>query len=65
MQLQDVLIQVSDAFAKSRDGAAKTAIAMQLFGRAGADLIPFLDQGSQNIDALTKKAQELGLVLND
>ncbi len=65
MQLQDVLIQVSDAFAKSRDGAAKTAVAMQLFGRAGADLIPFLDQGSQNIDALTKKAQELGLVLND
>jgi hypothetical protein len=65
MRLEDVLIHVSDAFAKSQDGAAKAAIAMQLFGRAGADLIPFLDQGSQNIDALTKKAHELGLVLSD
>ncbi len=65
MRLEDVLIHVSDAFAKSQDGAAKAAIAMQLFGRAGADLIPFLDQGSQNIDALTKKAHELGLVLGD
>ncbi len=65
MRLENVLIHVSDAFAKSQDGAAKAAIAMQLFGRAGADLIPFLDQGSQNIDTLTKKAHELGLVLSD
>ena len=63
MRLEDVLARVSDAFAKSQDGAAKTAVAMQLFGRAGTDLIPFLDQGSQNIDAMTKKAQQLGLVL--
>ncbi len=65
LRLEDVLLRVSDAFSKSQDGAAKTAIAMQLFGRAGAELIPFLDQGSQNIGALTQKAHDLGLVLSD
>jgi hypothetical protein len=63
MTLDQVLAKVADAFAGSEDGAAKAAIAMQLFGRAGADMIPLLDKGSAGIDELKQKAQELGIVM--
>lgn len=63
MPLDQVLGKVADAFAGSEDGATKSAIAMQLFGRAGAELIPMLNAGSSGIEELRKKAQELGLVM--
>lgn len=37
------LDRVARSLAQFEDGAAKTAIAVQLFGKAGADLIPFLN----------------------
>ncbi len=45
----DLLKEVADKFAVSADGANKTAFAMALFGKAGADLIPFLNQGSAGL----------------
>lgn len=39
--------------------AEKTAIAMQLFGKSGTMLLPMLG----DIDALKKKAQELGIIM--
>ena len=45
----DLLKEVADKFAASSDGANKTAFAMALFGKAGADLIPFLNQGSAGL----------------
>lgn len=39
------LIQVADAFAAMPDGMEKTAIAIELFGKAGADMIPMLNGG--------------------
>jgi lambda family phage tail tape measure protein len=58
-----VLSRVADAFAGAQDGASKAAVATELFGSAGADLIPLLDGGSQKLDALTKSAQDAGAVL--
>ena len=40
-----VMLDVADRFSKMPDGAQKTALAMELFGRAGANLIPMLNQG--------------------
>lgn len=39
----DQLEQVALQLAKFEDGAGKTAVAVQLFGRAGAELIPFFN----------------------
>lgn len=58
-----VLGKVADAFANAKDGAGKAAVATELFGSAGADLIPLLDGGSQKLDGLTKSAQDAGAVL--
>ncbi len=65
LKVDEVLARVSDRFSSTEDGAAKTALAMQLFGRAGAELIPMLDQGSQKLNALGDRAQQLGLVLDE
>lgn len=56
--------KIADGFEKMPDGAMKTAKAMELFGKAGAELIPLLNGGGQSIEDLTKRAVELGLVLS-
>ena len=63
MSMDEVLGRVADRFHQTRDGATKTALAMQLFGRSGAELIPLLDRGSEGIDALKAKAKQLGIVM--
>jgi hypothetical protein len=37
---KDVLGDIADAFAGMEDGAGKSALAVRLFGKAGADMIP-------------------------
>lgn len=45
-----VLLEVADKFATYEDGPNKAALAVRLFGKAGADLIPLLNQGSEAIN---------------
>lgn len=59
----ELLLEVADKFKVLPDGAEKTALAMQLFGRSGKDMIPLLNLGSQGIEKLSKKADELGITL--
>ncbi len=60
-----VMIEVADRFAGMQDGAAKTAMAVNLFGKAGADLIPMLNLGSAELEKLAQEARTLGLVLDN
>jgi hypothetical protein len=48
----DVMLEVADKFKAMPDGAGKTALALQLFGKAGADMIPLLNGGSKAITDL-------------
>ena len=48
-----VMLEVADKFKAMPDGAGKTALALQLFGKAGADMIPLLNGGSKAITDLT------------
>lgn len=43
--LDAVMLDISDKFAKMPDGAEKSALAMQLFGKSGVELIPMLNEG--------------------
>ena len=49
--MDDVMLDIADRFAKMPDGAQKTALAMELFGKSGMNMIPMLNQGR---DALSK-----------
>jgi TP901 family phage tail tape measure protein len=46
------------------DAGAKSAIAMEIFGKGGTELLPFFARGSDGIQALTKHAKELGIVMS-
>lgn len=59
-----VMEEVADRFAKMEDGAGKTALAIKIFGRAGADLIPLLNQGSKGIKETREEAERLGLIID-
>lgn len=61
---EQVLLDLAEVFANSADGAGKTEVAVKLFGKAGMDLIPFLNQGKAGISALMSEASRLGVVLS-
>lgn len=61
----ELLPDISDVFKKMPAGPEKTALAMNLFGKSGKDLIPILNQGSEGLKALGVDAEKFGLVLDD
>jgi phage-related protein len=65
MPMNELLPKLSDKFKSMPDGAEKTALAMQLFGRNGASMLPFLNRGSEGIAELEVQAKKMGLTLDD
>lgn len=63
--LEEIIPLLADKFAALPNDAQKTAIAMKLFSRSGAQLIPFLDSGSKGIAAMRQEARDLGLVMSN
>jgi hypothetical protein len=59
-----LLTELSDKFSLLPEGPAKSALAMDLFGKSGSKLIPLLNQGSEGIAELTTEAERLGLVIS-
>ena len=47
------------------DGAEKAALANELLGRSGSELMPLLNGSAKSVDELKAKAKELGIVLSD
>lgn len=61
---EQVLLDLADRFQAMPDGAEKAALAVDIFGKAGAEMIPFLNQGREGVGALKQEAAELGLQLS-
>lgn len=61
----DVLRDISQAFSGMEDGAQKTALAVDIFGRSGADLIPLLNGGADGLARMAEEARALGLVMDE
>lgn len=59
-----MLIDLADKFQGMEDGAAKTAAAVAIFGKSGAELIPMLNLGSAELQRMRQEADSLGLVLD-
>jgi hypothetical protein len=60
----DALMKVADQFQSMPDGAQKSALALELFGKAGADMIPLLNGGSAAIKDAADEAERLGIVID-
>jgi hypothetical protein len=65
LPLDQQLERVADAVAGIEDPSKKTAAAMDLFGKGGAELLPLLSSGAEGIQAWRKEAQQLGLAMTD
>lgn len=60
---EQVFLDVAEKFRGMEDGAGKTALAMAIFGRAGASLIPMLNQGREGLQAYGDELEEFGGVV--
>lgn len=61
----EVLLMAADRFAAMPDGAKKTALALDLFGRSGAALIPVLNQGAKGIAEAGARFRSYGAVVGE
>ncbi len=52
---QEAMLQLADVFAKMPEGATRTALALELFGKSGAELIPTLIQGRDGLEDARSK----------
>lgn len=59
-----IMAEVADKFAGMEDGAGKSALAVMLFGRAGAVMIPMLNQGADDMRRLRDEARALGATID-
>jgi hypothetical protein len=60
----DVVLDIAAKFKGFQDGVGKTNLALQLFGRSGKELIPFLNQGADGIQRLQEEARAMGLEIS-
>lgn len=60
-----VIAELSGKFARMPDGVEKTALAMRIFGKTGADMIPLLNGGAEAMQAAYVEAEQLGIVLDE
>lgn len=56
---------ISNAIADLEDQTLKAALAQEVFGRAGTDLLPMLEEGAEGIAALRQEAHDLGVVFDE
>jgi len=64
LALEQQLGVIADGFQNILNPADQTRIAIELFGKAGQDLIPFLNLGSAGIKELADEADRLGITLS-
>lgn len=53
------------ALADMEDMTMRSALATDLFGKAGTEMLPMLNSGSEGMQDLTQRAHDLGLVMSD
>lgn len=59
------LAEIADKFAGYADGPEKAALALRLFGKAGADIIPLLDEGGRALQANIEYFKKYSGVTNE
>lgn len=59
-----VLADIADRFSRMEDGSTKTALAIGIFGRAGAELIPLLNEGRDGLSEMADEADRLGVTIS-
>ena len=61
--VEDVLPEISDAFKTLKNDTIEQTLAMQLFGKSGAEMLEFLNLGSDGLAEMGDKASDLGIII--
>ena len=56
--------KIADGLARIEDPGRRAAIAMQVLGKTGAELLPMMQGGAAGIEALQKRFRDLGLTIS-
>ena len=62
---EEMMKEAIYALADMENGTDKSRLATELFGKAGVEMLPMLNGGSEAIAELTDRSHELGLVMSD
>lgn len=62
---EEVFADVVKKLNQMPEGAQKSQLAFELFGKAGLELMPMLNSTGDTVEDLRKRAHELGLVMTD
>lgn len=62
---REILASIAEKFEGYADGIEKTALAVEIFGKSGADLIPVLNAGAKELEKYDKIAKQLGLTVDE
>lgn len=65
LSVEDSLKKVVEQFQSMEQGAEKTQLAVDLFGRSGQELLPILNQEKGSIDKLFQSYEDLGLIKSE
>lgn len=60
-----IMADVAEFFSRMPDGVTKTALATELFGKSGADLIPVLNGGKKGLQDMSDEADRFGTVITN
>jgi uncharacterized protein with GYD domain len=64
MKPEDAFWVVSEALSQTENDLERTALAADIFGRSGTQLLPMLAEGADGIRELREEAHELGIVFD-
>ena len=62
---ETMLNEMIYALADIEDATLKSALATDLFGKAGTEMLPMLNSGSDGMKELTQRSHDLGLIMSD
>lgn len=62
--IEDLLPEVADRFKSLKNDTTEAALAQELFGRSGAELLEFLNKGSSGLKQMGDEARSLGAVID-
>lgn len=62
---EDLFQEVIKGLSSMEEGSERTALATQLLGRAGVDLGPLLNEGTEAIEEQMEMAEKYGMVMSD
>jgi hypothetical protein len=62
---EDIFSEVMNALGDMEQGAARNALGNDLLGRSYVEMLPLLNAGSEGMEGLKNRADELGLVMSE